>query len=193
MRIGPVVPCHQQQSGDGLSPVKSPSDPGSIRCFGERLSSTGSIQIGVKQTMTPSLIAGATNSHSESDPALTLQTQNIFRLVRMAEGASENLGGTAGPGSEYTGLSVAAPRPLVAHPTTSRGNGWIREIMEEWWSRIPAKIREHPLSISALNKRRSELQAGLAACVSVHQERRKAIEIARARAASHVSFDTQRG
>jgi hypothetical protein len=31
---------------------------------------------------------------THSDPALTLQTQNIFRLVRMAKGASENFGGT---------------------------------------------------------------------------------------------------
>src|SRR2546425_5774094 len=27
-----------------------------------------------------------------------------------------------------------------------------REIMEEWWSRIPTKIHEDPLSIAALNK-----------------------------------------
>jgi hypothetical protein len=57
-----------------------------------------------------------------------------------------------------------------------------REIMEEWWSRIPSKIREDPLSIAALNNRRSELQAGLAACVSVIAEERKAVEIARAKA-----------
>jgi hypothetical protein len=57
-----------------------------------------------------------------------------------------------------------------------------REIMDEWWSRIPAKIRDDSLSIAALNKRRSELQAILAACVTVHAEERKAVEIARSKA-----------
>ena len=57
-----------------------------------------------------------------------------------------------------------------------------REIMEEWWNRIPAKIREDTLSIAALSAKRSELQARLAACVPVCAERRKAVEIARARA-----------
>jgi hypothetical protein len=32
---------------------------------------------------------------THSDPALTLQTQNIFRLVSMAKRAPENFGGTA--------------------------------------------------------------------------------------------------
>ncbi|HLN02457.1 MAG TPA: hypothetical protein VK335_24430, partial [Bryobacteraceae bacterium] len=57
-----------------------------------------------------------------------------------------------------------------------------REIMEEWWGRIPSKVREDPSSMAALNHRRSELQAGLAACVSVRAERGKAVEIAQARA-----------
>ncbi|HXP86914.1 MAG TPA: hypothetical protein VN841_19450 [Bryobacteraceae bacterium] len=57
-----------------------------------------------------------------------------------------------------------------------------REIMEEWWNRIPTRIREDPVSIAALNRRRSELQASLAVCVSVHAENRKAVEIARTKA-----------
>jgi len=48
------VPCHQQQSGDGLSPVKPPSDPGSIRRFGAKAIIN---RVRFKQTMTPSLIA----------------------------------------------------------------------------------------------------------------------------------------
>ena len=57
-----------------------------------------------------------------------------------------------------------------------------KEIMDEWWGRCPEKLREDPLSVAALKKRRSELQAGLAACVSVRAERQKAVDLARAKA-----------
>jgi hypothetical protein len=57
-----------------------------------------------------------------------------------------------------------------------------REIMDEWWDRRPPAVRDDPRVSTALNKRRSELQAHLAACVRVHAEEHKAIEIARAEA-----------
>jgi len=57
-----------------------------------------------------------------------------------------------------------------------------REIMEEWWNRIPAKIRDDTVGIAALNAKRSDLQARLAACVPVCAERGKAVEIARTKA-----------
>lgn len=57
-----------------------------------------------------------------------------------------------------------------------------REIMDEWWERRPAEIKNDDRASAALNKRRSELQAHVAACVRVRAEERKAIEVARARA-----------
>jgi hypothetical protein len=57
-----------------------------------------------------------------------------------------------------------------------------RDIMDEWWNRRPARVREDPLGSAALNKRRSELQASLAACVRVRAEEHRAVEIARAKA-----------
>jgi len=55
-----------------------------------------------------------------------------------------------------------------------------RAIMDEWWSRIPPHVLEDQRSVSALNKRRSELQARLAACIRVRAEEKKAVELARA-------------
>ena len=57
-----------------------------------------------------------------------------------------------------------------------------REAIEEWWGRGAAKYREDPVNLAALNQKRSLLQAGLAACISISAERRKAAEVARAMA-----------
>ncbi len=57
-----------------------------------------------------------------------------------------------------------------------------REILEEWWNRKPAGIRDNTVGLSFLNKIRSQLQADLAACVSVEAEEHKALEIARGKA-----------
>jgi hypothetical protein len=57
-----------------------------------------------------------------------------------------------------------------------------RDIMDEWWDRRPARVREDPVGSAALNKRRSELQARLAACVRGRAEEHRAVEIARAKA-----------
>jgi hypothetical protein len=57
-----------------------------------------------------------------------------------------------------------------------------REIMDEWWSRKPAEIRDDSIAVKGLHKIRSELQARLAACVQVRAEENKAIQIARAKA-----------
>src|ERR1017187_5821674 len=56
-----------------------------------------------------------------------------------------------------------------------------KQIMDEWWNRITPKIRDAG-SIGTLNEWRSELQAHLAACISVRAEQRMAVEIARAKA-----------
>lgn len=57
-----------------------------------------------------------------------------------------------------------------------------RQILEEWWSRKPADFRDNTVGLAFLNKIRSQLQAGLAACVSVEAEKHKALEIARTKA-----------
>lgn len=57
-----------------------------------------------------------------------------------------------------------------------------RDIMDEWWTRVAAKFKEDPVNLAALNKRRSALQASLAACISIRAEKHKAVEIARAKA-----------
>ncbi len=57
-----------------------------------------------------------------------------------------------------------------------------REIMDEWWGRMPVALREDPTNALALHRwaeRRSQLQASLAACVSVRAEKHKAVELAR--------------
>ena len=57
-----------------------------------------------------------------------------------------------------------------------------RKIMDEWWTRIPPHVLEDQRNVSALNKRRSELQARLAACIRVRADEKKAVELARAAA-----------
>lgn len=63
-----------------------------------------------------------------------------------------------------------------------------REIMDEWWSRIPPQVREKPEQMAALRKRRSGLQGLLAACVSIRAEQKKAIELARASALNAIAL-----
>lgn len=57
-----------------------------------------------------------------------------------------------------------------------------REIMDEWCSRVPVEFRDDPIRLADLNKKRSALQASLAARISVCAEERKAVETARAKA-----------
>jgi hypothetical protein len=63
-----------------------------------------------------------------------------------------------------------------------------REIMDEWWSRIPPHVLEKPEQMAALRRRRSRLQGLLAACVSLRAEQRKAIELARASALNAIAL-----
>jgi hypothetical protein len=81
MRIGPIGPWHQQQSSDGLSPIKPPSDPALHTSFRNRsYHQQGSIRIGVKQTMTPSLIAWTDNEHSQAIRRLRPRLKIFFAL-----------------------------------------------------------------------------------------------------------------
>lgn len=63
-----------------------------------------------------------------------------------------------------------------------------REIMEEWWNRRPARVRENELMESGLNRTRSELQGLLAASVRVSAEHYKAAQIAQEKAENATSL-----
>jgi hypothetical protein len=65
-----------------------------------------------------------------------------------------------------------------------------REIMDEWWSRVPPHVLEKPEQMAALRRRRSRLQGLLAACVTVRAERKKAIELARTSALNAIALVT---
>ena len=53
-----------------------------------------------------------------------------------------------------------------------------REIVEEWWNRMPAGIRESEVLVTAASRKRSELQARLAASVRVRGEQYRAAQVA---------------
>jgi hypothetical protein len=64
---------------------------------------------------------------THSDPALTLQTQNIFRLVRMAKGAPENFSGTAWPNRNMLGFQLqhlVLSLPIQRLRVETAGSGW---------------------------------------------------------------------